>query len=362
MERAAELHSLCRLHQAGEARQLFPQRSDSFFGYTALSSLRARKRTVEMFEIYQLEPDAREAEEPQGTRFKFWYSDERFGKVIDAQGRETGHDCLFKEGKSWSGETASERAAAELGALLGIPVARQELAVYLDRRGTVSPKFLALNESLVLGRELLERALPGYAVGENIPRDHTVANVLSVLARARPNPTIARSAAIRTAADQFVGYLLFDAWIGNMDRHHGNWALVSVAGWGDEGRYLAPSFDHGSSLGRELRPELKLEMLDGDEPHQALLNYAAAEKARGRVYRDREDDKPLSPLSAFIEAAAQHPQAAEHWVRQLQSVNPAALDHVFELFPDDWMSDAARRFAVALLDTNRSRIVAAFAP
>ena len=28
------------------------------------------------------------------------------------------------------------------------------------------------------------------------------------------------------AVDVFVGYLMFDAWIANTDRHHENWALV----------------------------------------------------------------------------------------------------------------------------------------
>jgi hypothetical protein len=49
---------------------------------------------------------------------------------------------------------------------------------------------------------------------------------------------------------------LFDALIGNTDRHQNNWALVWT--YGPEGRFadLAPAFDNGTSLGYEI--------LDGD--------------------------------------------------------------------------------------------------
>ncbi len=50
---------------------------------------------------------------------------------------------------------------------------------------------------------------------------------------------------VETARDVFVGYLMFDAWIANQDRHHENWGLVVTL----ETTHLAPSYDHASSLG-----------------------------------------------------------------------------------------------------------------
>jgi serine/threonine protein kinase HipA of HipAB toxin-antitoxin module len=47
------------------------------------------------------------------------------------------------------------------------------------------------------------------------------------------------------ADDVFLGYLMLDAWIANLDRHHENWGLVLTK---DITGHLAPSYDHASSL------------------------------------------------------------------------------------------------------------------
>lgn len=51
-----------------------------------------------------------------------------------------------------------------------------------------------------------------------------------------------------SAFDCFAGLLVFDALVGNTDRHHENWAIVEDTG------LLAPSFDHGASLGFNASP------------------------------------------------------------------------------------------------------------
>ena len=47
-------------------------------------------------------------------------------------------------------------------------------------------------------------------------------------------------------------YLLLDAVIGNVDRHHENWGILGKDVDGSVKGRLAPTFDHASSLGREL--------------------------------------------------------------------------------------------------------------
>ena len=48
------------------------------------------------------------------------------------------------------------------------------------------------------------------------------------------------------AFDVFAGYLAFDAWIANTDRHALNWEVIQSP---TERMCLAPSFDHGAALG-----------------------------------------------------------------------------------------------------------------
>jgi len=81
-------------------------------------------------------------------------------------------------------------------------------------------------------------------------RDHGVEYYISL-----PHLPISTPAADRIPAPAqisslgvFVGYMLLDAWTANQDRHHENWAAIT----GAKGVELAPTFDHGSALARNL--------------------------------------------------------------------------------------------------------------
>ncbi len=95
---------------------------------------------------------------------------------------------------------------------------------------------------------------------------------------------------IESAVDTFVGYLLLDAWIGNGDRHHENWGLVSAI---DRTIHLAPTYDHASSLGRELSDAKRQERLQNKTVGAYLKkNYSA-------FYAQASDSKSLTTLAAF---------------------------------------------------------------
>lgn len=61
------------------------------------------------FPIFEVPEDAAEAEEAMGSRFKFWFHDPDLG------------NCLFKQVRFNTGEDWSEKIAAELAELLGLP-------------------------------------------------------------------------------------------------------------------------------------------------------------------------------------------------------------------------------------------------
>ncbi|NEP46454.1 MAG: hypothetical protein F6K35_47560 [Okeania sp. SIO2H7] len=82
---------------------------------------------------------------------------------------------------------------------------------------------------------------------------------------------------IQNPVETFVGYLLLDAWIGNTDRHHENWGFIV-----NKTVNLAPTFDHASSLGRELQDNKRWEKLN----NKTVNSYAA--KSRSGIYARRQ--------------------------------------------------------------------------
>ena len=123
--------------------------------------------------------------------------------------------------------------------------------------GACAQSFLPDDSALVHGNELLQEVDQTYPVTElRGVSKHTVDAVFKQLFSVDPP---VGSPSTLSAADCFVGYLLLDALIGNGDRHHENWAVIHDAAT----RRLAPSYDHASSLGRELLDDARAIRLRG---------------------------------------------------------------------------------------------------
>lgn len=93
-----------------------------------------------------------------------------------------------------------------------------------------------------------------------------------------------------------IGYLVFDALVGNTDRHHQNWGVLWDRRALSENptRFtfqLAPTFDHGSSLGRELT----------DEARERHLREGTMEryihKGRGGIFEHAQAKHGMSPMA-----------------------------------------------------------------
>ncbi len=310
-----------------------------------------------MYRVVEINPAKLAADEQLGTKTKFWYDDPTYGI------------SLLKIGRTGSGENWAEKACWHLATLLGIPAAEVHLALWQrsdkSEQGTLSPKFITEEDALHHGNELLEGRIEGYDRVKSRTSLHTVSAVLDVLADTRPHPLL--QGVMSNAAEQFIGYLLFDAWIGNRDRHHENWGVVQPAGALPEARYLAPSYDHGSSLGRELTDAKRAAKMkasraqSGDVTHW-LEGYAQSARAVGRLFLNSTDDKGLTPIQAFLVASSFFTSAAGFWKGRLGSISKDRVEEVFALFPAEWLTAPARDFAVQLLDFNRKRLLNAMMP
>lgn len=311
-------------------------------------------RLAKVFKVHEIPAGSAQSTEPLGTKYKFWYEDPVFGTT------------LFKEGRPTTGENWAEKIACELAACLDLPHATYEFARYEDRSGVLSPSLVARGARVVHGNELLASISTDYLPsqgGRYRNPNHTLRRVLAYLRGSAESLGApygwARAGRIQTALDFFIGYLMFDAWIANQDRHDENWGVLRM---NDGNLFLAPTFDHGSSMARNEPDEKRLIRLTTKDMPRHISRFVCQAKSGFFPAGGDRNVSPLCTLEAFEQAALQSPNAAKDWCERLAAVRNDRVKEIVHNVPADWMSDLARRFTVELLRLNRERILKALHP
>lgn len=301
-----------------------------------------------MFRIYRVDRRNAEAVEPLGTKRKFWFSEGERRLLLKAEERGTGED--------WA-----EKVACHLCELLGLPHVHYELAEEFDGDAYIQPGVVCETcspapVSLVLGNQLLLERDPVYPAEEDRKykvREHTVRAVAGVVLKLAPpaDTWMAKApAGLETALDFFVGYVMLDAWIANQDRHHENWAALR-----DDQLRLAPTFDHGASLARNLSDVERKERLTTKDHGRTMAHYA--QRARSAFYGGVADSKPLGTVEAFFAFAELAPRAGRLWLGRLAAVNGDAIRRILDQVPNKRMSKIAKEFTLELLAVNQERLL-----
>ena len=335
----ARTSRLQRVFLECDAAQRQPRRAPKARG----SPRSKRTDTAPVFPITIVPDDARDLIEQLGSKPKFWFH------------KPDGGHWLYKEARQNTGEDWSEKVAAELSNLLGLPHATYELATWRDKRGVVTPSFVPQGGRLVLGNELLAKLVVGYPGAKSFrTKQHTLKRVLAIVKSARLIRVPLEWASfpgVESAVAVFVGYIMLDAWIGNTDRHHENWALVVSP---QMSIHLAPTYDHASSLGRNESDQERSTRLTTKDEGRTVERYAA--RADSAFYTSGRS-KPLTTFEAFVEAGRICPAAARSWLERLELISVTQVLHIFEQVPAHLISEPAVQFAQRILEINRDRLL-----
>ncbi len=280
------------------------------------------------YKIYEVE-NQYEIEQ-LGTKEKFWFY-------------KDGKKLLFKIGRKNTRENLAEKAIYEVGKLLGINVAKYEFAQYMDRYGVLSPIFLKDGERLIHGNELLLKFDSSYPK-ENFykVKEYKLSTVLDVIASLKVFD--------ESALFNFIGYLIFDAFTANQDRHHENWGIVLSA---QEGKIsLAPTFDHAAGLGcRENIETIKKRFKTKDS---RFTIEAFCNRAKIPFY---ENSKKLSTLETIQICQKYDYNAVKFWIEKILSVDFIKIDDIFSKIPKEFYNeDIELEFSKKILEINRKRL------
>ena len=254
-------------------------------------------------------------------------------KVWLRAGDDTAEESwLFKQGRprglpESGSDLWAEVLAAKVASLAHLPAAQVRFAELNGVRGVISR---GIGSPMEHGNELLSARITGYERDTRGPvPGYTLDSIADVLSPFRG------SEEGLTAFESFAGYLAFDALVGNTDRHHENWAVISTT------RALAPTYDHGASLGFNVPPRRRADV------------HRVADRARSRHFSGRPTLVDLAAL-AFDRLSA---TAANLWISRIDDLDLDALQSHVDAVPELWMSEGARTFVLQLVAENRRRLL-----
>jgi hypothetical protein len=323
--------------------------------FAAAKPNRTRREIDRMFPIRQVDQTQSEDIEYLGTKRKFWFT-------------VNGQRYLFKAEERGTGEDWAEKVCCELARRLGLPHVEYELAhEYEGKRpiqpGVICPTFVPRPLVLILGNQLLYNFDPQYPVSDEAKYGvsaHTIEAVAGVLRSLRPPaPEWMRNApaGITTALGVFIGYVMLDAWVANQDRHHQNWGAIHDGGTPQLAPTLlrlAPTYDHGASLARNLTDEERKSRLHARQKSRSVEYFAG--RARSGFYRAKLDRKTLPTLEVFQHFGRLEPEAAKIWLAKLGEIGSADVDAILAEVPPQRMSPITRQFTLSLLCINQRRL------
>jgi hypothetical protein len=299
-----------------------------------------------MFPVRRVQRESAESLEQLGSKRKFWF-------------RDGPRRYLFKAEERGTGEDWAEVVVCHLCKLLGLPHVDYELAEEWSANSYVGPgviceNFAAPPLSLALGNQLLLHFDPNYPAGQRFRvRQHSVGAILEVLDTIwAPGDAWMSNASstVNSARGVFVGYLLLDAWTANQDRHHENWGAIA-----DDAARLAPTYDHGAALARNLDDEERQDRLLTTDRGRTVAAFSR--RAKSAIYSDPNAPKSLTTLAAYSEFARAAPDAAEIWRQRLAAVEAGSVRQILDEVPPPRMTRIAKEFTMELLLANQRRIL-----
>ncbi|NOT00077.1 MAG: hypothetical protein HOP29_05575 [Phycisphaerales bacterium] len=118
---------------------------------------------------------------------------------------------------------------------------------------------------------------------------------------------------------------------------------------------LAPTFDHGAALARNLTDAERLERLSTKDCNRTVAAFVR--RASSALYADVHASKPMGTFAAFAAFAENAPAATDAWLERLEAVDEPVVQRVLSGVPGHRMSPVAKEFTLRLLMENRSRLL-----
>ena len=346
--------------------------------------------TNKMYRVLDLPQAPQTLPENRGSRRKYW---------LPIVGESELWLLKFPRPRQGQGEHWAEKIVAEVGHLVDIDCARVDLARSGGELATVCESFdptiwydywyefgefpsetgfLDADEIdkitpslsyLSKFRELLQDLGPIFWPGSMVLASaiqqydpetteigyalHSVKNIRRAIDDLQRRSSIEESARSDALLSKLYSYFLLDGLIGNTDRHHDNWMLKYEGRTGIAELSVAPSFDHGSSLGRELSDKSRLYKIRNHE----VLDYLHSPRPTRRLFWDQNPLPNRSPLAIAGLLVQREPYLTRRVLENIGDVRESDFRTIVDRIPIEFMSDPAKEFAYQVLVASRGELL-----
>ncbi|GLG01255.1 hypothetical protein Alches_12940 [Alicyclobacillus hesperidum subsp. aegles] len=255
-----------------------------------------------------------------GTRPKRW--------VVNP---DDGTQWLFKLPRENTGEAWAEQIASKIGRAIGLKTPETSLAISGDSVGSLSLNFIKPGDEFFEGGDLISRmytAFDRYSLN-----DYNISVIVEVLQEYGLDK-------------DFMAIPVFDAFIGNQDRHCDNWGIIRSR----DTFKLAPLYDNGCSLGHLVKDEDIPDMLRDEERFLGFIR-------RGKSLIGLPDRKKPKYLELLTHIQMKYPNVVFKNLECLESLTDSALIAILNEVPDAYMSPIKKDFVHHLINKRKNWIL-----
>lgn len=266
----------------------------------------------------------------KGTRKKF--------SIIDSKNK---NKAFFKYEKYDVSESCSEKISYEIAKVLGYKCAKIELAKDVNNNlGVLNYWFIDLHNEKHIDLQTEEHIdIVSYLNINTKERSkyYTISNIRNQLDKIDAN-----------LFKDFIKIMVFDALIGEQDRHEENWGITKV-----KNKYtISPLYDNGCSLLKDFKQkEYAEKFYNGEKNFDAYV-------LKSRTYIYKEDNKTRYKHFELIKYLYEHyPDDTKNEILNLKKLSDKKIENIINRIPDDLLTNMHKNYIIIYLKKRKKLLL-----
>ena len=247
----------------------------------------------------------------------------------------------IKSDGSVTGEYYAEKIASELGRLIKMPCAEVDIGTYKGRVGSISYNFLKNNEFLNEGINFIQERYPSYNKNKFEEAMEELKYNVQMLKNLNIN------------FEDILKMIIFDALIGNSDRHHSNWGYIVEENNNTYSNIrFCPLYDNGSSLCSYVNDYDIKDILRDKNRYNALID------TKSKSCIGWEDERTIRHFELIKKIKANYYNETIDFVKEIkQKLTNSSIKNILDSFENNVIVEEKKKLLFKVINDRKSKIL-----